>query len=243
MQLNCVVTDDEPVAAEILEDYVRLIPGLQLVGTCRDALETNSLLRRQAVDVLFMDIQMPGISGMDFIRSLRQPPAVVFTTAHPGYAVDAFELDVVDYLLKPISIDRFLRAVNKLFARIESAAGPAPADGSGPAADEGRKYFFIKSNQDLVRVAYSDIMYVEGLENYVKIHCTDRILISFATMKSLEEQLSPYRFLRIHRSFIVNLDKVVAIRNGVFFLHAAELAIGKSYRKPVTELLKQYYSM
>jgi len=242
MQLSCIITDDEPVASEILEDYVRLIPGLELVATCRDAMETNTVLRSRPVDILFMDIQMPGISGLDFIRSLRQPPAIVFTTAHPGFAIDAFELDVLDYLLKPVPIDRFLRAVNKIFARHETGQLPGREE-TVQSAEDARQFFFIKSNQDLIKIAYSDILFIEGLENYVKIHCTDRTVVSFATMKSMEEMLAAHYFLRIHRSYIVNMNKVDSIKSNIFCLHNTELVVGKSYRKPVAELLKNYYAI
>lgn len=239
MQLTCVVTDDEPVASEILEDYVRMIPGLDLVASCRDAMETHSVLRSRPVDVLMIDIQMPGITGLDFIRTLRHPPAIIITTAYPNFAVDAFDLDVVDYLLKPVSIDRFLRAVNKLFLKHETN----PPKDEVPAHEDMKKFFFIKSNQDLVKVAYDDILYIEGLENYVKINCKDRVIISFSTMKNMEEMLAPHRFLRIHRSYIVNLDKVDTIKNNMFCIKNSELVIGKSYRKAVSELLKNYYSV
>lgn len=243
MQLKCIVTDDEPVASEILEDYVRLIPGLELIATCRDAMETHAILRSRPVDLLFIDIQMPGITGLDFIRSLKHPPAVIFTTAYPNYAIDAFDLDVVDYLLKPISVERFLRAVNKLFLRQSPHSLKEDAMERPAAHEEARQFFFIKSNQDLVKIAYADILFIEGLENYVKIHCAGKVIISFATMRSMEEMLAPYRFLRIHRSYIVNLDKVDTIKNNIFCIRDTELVVGKSYRRPVAELLKQFYSM
>ena len=182
---------------------------------------------------------MPGITGLDFIRTLRHPPAIIITTAYPNFAVDAFDLDVIDYLLKPVSIDRFLRAVNKLFLKHEAH----PPKDEVEQHDDVRKFFFIKSNQDLVKIAYSDILYIEGLENYVKIHCLDKVVISFSTMKNMEEMLAPYRFLRIHRSYIVNLDKVDIVKNNIFCIKNNELVIGKSYRKSVTELLKNYYSV
>lgn len=242
MQLSCIITDDEPVASGILEDYVRLVPGLRLLASCRDAMETGELLRREPVDILFLDIQMPGISGLDFVRSLRQPPAVIFTTAHPGFAVDAFELEVADYLLKPVPIDRFLRAVNKVIAG-RRPEQPVHRDEGAQVPEQPGRFFFVKSNQDLVKIACSDIFYVEGLENYVKIHCADKTVVSFATMKSMEELLAPQGFLRIHRSYIVNLNKVDTIRNNVFCLRNTELVVGKSYRKPVAELLKHYYAL
>ncbi|MCW3120907.1 MAG: two component transcriptional regulator, LytTR family [Flavipsychrobacter sp.] len=236
MNLNCVITDDEPIALEILEDYIRLVPGLNLVAKCRNAMETLTVLRQNEVDVLFIDIQMPEISGLDFIRSLTKRPAVVFTTAFPNYAIDGFEVDAVDYLLKPISIERFLRAIDKVFGRTaqnESEQKQLP----------DKKFFFIKSNTDLVKIEYETILYIEGLENYVKIHCETKTIISFSTMKNMEDILTPHRFLRIHRSFLINLNKVSSVQNNSFRIDTTDLIIGKSYRKTVSEVLKTFYSI
>lgn len=242
MKLKCVITDDEPIASEILEDYIRMVPGLELTAKCKDALETLQVLREEQVDVLFIDIQMPEITGLELIRSLnKMPRAVVFTTAYTAYAHEGFELDATDYLLKPISIERFLRTVDKIFLRMaalketqQPAAIPPPAD---------KKYLFVKADQDLVKVEFNSILYVEGLENYVRIHCEDKTLISFKTMKSMEDILCAHRFLRIHRSYIVNLDKVDRIQNHIFMVKDRTLVTGKSYKKPVAELLKHYYTL
>jgi DNA-binding LytR/AlgR family response regulator len=239
MKLNCIITDDEPVALEILEDYARMVPYLNIVATCKDAMETFEALRNHKVDVLFMDIQMPEITGIDLIRSLKKPPFVVFTTAYPGFAIDGFELDAVDYLLKPISIDRFLRSVDKICSRYETQD-----KGADPAKQNSteKKYFFIKSNQEMLKVEFDKINYIQGMENYVRIFCEDKNVISFSTMKNMEEILSPYNFLRVHRSFIVNLDKVDMVRNYVFNIKDKQIITGKSYKKVVSEVMKSYYS-
>lgn len=239
MTLNCVITDDEPVALEILEDYIRMVPELNLVAKCKDAIETFSVLRQNQVDVLFIDIQMPEVTGLDLIRSLKKRPAIVFTTAYTSYAHEGFELDAVDYLLKPISIERFLRTADKL---ISQANMPRPEQVNVRTTAD-KKYFFIKVDQDLVKIELQKILYIEGLENYVKIICEDKTYVSFCTMRSMEEMLSPHRFLRIHRSYIVNLDKVDSIQNHIFMLKGKGIVTGKSYRKTVSELLKHYYSV
>jgi DNA-binding LytR/AlgR family response regulator len=236
MNLNCVVTDDEPIAQEILEDYIRMVPGLNMVAKCKNAMETLSVLREHQVDVLFIDIHMPGITGLDFIRSLKERPAVIFTTAFPNYAIDGFEVDAIDYLLKPISIDRFLRAVNRVYMRTGEKEKTVKTTGD-------KKFFFIKSNTDLIKIEYSTILYIEGLENYVKIHCENKTVISFSTMKNMEDILGAHRFLRIHRSYLINLDKVNTVQNHTFFIGKTELAVGKSYRKAVSEVLKTFYSI
>lgn len=239
MKLNCVITDDEPVAIEILEDYIRLVPELNLIAKCKDAIETFSVLRQGQVDVLFIDIQMPEVTGIDLLRSLKNPPAIVFTTAYTNYAHEGFELDAVDYLLKPISIERFLRTVDKICARFSDSTKTEQLHAPTP----DKKYFFIKVDQDLVKIELCKILFIEGLENYVKIHCEEKTYVSFCTMRNMEEMLSQHRFLRIHRSYIVNLDKVDLIQNHIFKIKDKALVAGKSYRKSVSELLKHYYSI
>lgn len=235
MIMTCVITDDEPIAREILEDYVRMIPDLRLVASCKNAAETMAALREHHVDILFADIQMPGISGLDLIRSLRNPPFIIFTTAFPNYAIDGFELDAVDYLLKPIAIDRFLRAVSRVYSRLPAQ----PAEGR---LEIPKKFFFIKANSDLLKVEYDSILYIEGLENYVRIHCENRLIVSFTTMKNMEDLLAPHNFLRIHRSYLVNMSKVSRVQQYTFRVGNHELTAGKSYRKAVAEMLKNYYT-
>lgn len=237
MTLNCVITDDEPIAQEILEEYVRMIPGLNLVAKCRNATDTLQVLREHCVDILFMDIQMPGISGLDLVRSLKERPAIIFTTAYPNYAIDGYDVDAVDYLLKPISIDRFLRAVNKVYERTTNVEQETRQTGSN------KTFFFIKSNTDLVKIEYDSILYIEGLENYVRIHCDNRNVISFSTMKNMEDILAQHGFLRIHRSYIINLNRVTSVQSHSFKIGSTELAVGKSYRKAVAEVLRTYYSI
>ena len=231
MILQCVVTDDEPIAGEILEDYIRMTPMLRLIAKCRNAMETLSILREQKVDLLFLDIKMPEISGLDLVRSLQHPPAIILTTAFPDYALDGFDLDVADYLLKPISVDRFLRAVNKVTVR-----QPAPLP---VLPDPG--FLFVRSGGGMIKVTHSDIDYVEGLENYVRIHTRDKSIVCLSTMKSIEDTLPPASFLRIHRSYIINLGRIEQIRNHQVRVGAGSLPIGKSYRKAVAGVLKNYY--
>jgi len=241
MILNCVVTDDEPIAIEIVEDYIKMVPSLHLQATCHDAIETFSALHKGNVDVLFIDIQMPEVNGLDFIRSLKKAPMVVFTTAYPNYALDGYELDAVDYLLKPISIERFFKTVDKLFARAatqQNIAPPAPQTNGNILT--AKNYFFIKSNTGYIRVPFDKILHIEGLENYIKIVCDDRTILSLNTMKYAETILPPERFLRIHRSCIINLDRVDSFKDNTFKLKDKQWVVGKSYRKVVTDFLKSH---
>ncbi|MBS1771768.1 MAG: response regulator transcription factor [Bacteroidetes bacterium] len=231
MILNCVITDDEPVAQEILEDYINMIPGLNLVAKCGDSMETLSVLREHKIDVLFIDIQMPGVSGLDFIRSLQHPPAVVLTTAYNKYAIEGFDIDAADYLLKPISIERFLKTAEKLMKRIDNTE-------SQHIYPTERKYMFVKVEQEYIKLEFTKILYIEGLENYVKIQTEDKAYISYRTLKSMEEQLPTSQFLRVHRSYIINLDKVESIQNHIFVIQNQPISIGKSYRKTIGDYLK-----
>lgn len=238
MNLNCLITDDEPIALEIMEDYISQVPGLVLIGKCKNAMETMSFLRKQNIDVLFLDIQMPGINGIDYIRSVKNPPAVIITTAFPQYAMDGYDLDVVDYLLKPISFERFLKAVDKVFNRNVTSSSSNGSE--NPLNNAIPQYFFIRSNLDFIKVAYADVLYVEGLENYVRIYCEAQTITTLGTMKHMEEILPSLSFMRIHRSYIVNLERVSGIYNYLFRIGNKEFNIGKSYRKPVLDRLKKY---
>jgi DNA-binding LytR/AlgR family response regulator len=233
MNLKCVITDDEPIALEILEDYVRQVPGFSLRAKCSDAMETMSVMRKEKIDVLFMDIRMPGITGIDYIKTLRHPPAIILTTAYPQYAIEGFELDVTDYLLKPFSFERFLKAVNK----IQVKSDPRSAMENATGIKEPQNYFFVKSNHDLVKIQFADILYLEGMENYVRIYCGDRVVTALAKMKNMEVTLPADRFMRIHKSYIVNLEKVASIKNFVFSLKNKEIATGSFYRRNVLDFI------
>lgn len=235
MTLNCVITDDEPIAQNIIEDYIGMVPDLHLTARCQDAMETLRVLRNNPVDLLFIDIQMPEISGLDFIRSLRTCPMVIFTTAYPSHAVEGFELDAVDYLVKPISFERFLKATDKVFARL----APAVSNHVTPIEKTNKNYFFIRSNLGYIRIDYNKILYIEGLENYIRIVCEDKTVISLNTMKFIANMLPPSLFIRIHRSHIINLEKVDSLHDHSFRIRDKTLIIGKSYRKTVLDYIKR----
>ena len=203
MKTRCLLVDDEPPALEVLETYVREVAQLELVGTCGNALDAFARLLQKPVDLLFLDIKMPKMLGTDFLRSLRHPPQVIFTTAYREYACEGFELDAVDYLLKPISLDRFLKAVAK--AR-PSDAPPTEAAAPPPPPEA---FLCFRIDRKMVKVVLGDIRYIEGLKDYVKIHLVSGpALVVKQTINGMEEKLSESNFLRIHRSFIVALDKI-----------------------------------
>lgn len=233
MKLRCLLVDDEPPALEVLAAHLREVAHLELAGTCANALEAFGFLREQAVDLLFLDIKMPKMLGTDFLRSLPHPPQVIFTTAYREYACEGFELDAVDYLLKPVSLERFLKAVAKAG---KAEAGPAPAEPVYAANPEAFLYFRI--DRKMVKVVLSTILYVEGLKDYVKIHTVQGPpLVVKQTINGLEEKLSESNFLRIHRSFIVALDKIRTYSARHIEVASQELPIGRLFRERVTAVL------
>lgn len=237
--IKAIIVDDEPLALEVLETYIQQLPNMTLVAKCENAFQANEALKNGGVDLMFLDIQMPQLSGIDFLKTLSNPPAVIFTTAYPDYAVEGFELNAVDYLLKPISLERFLKAVNKVSEKLNAKK----SDHEDVAPDEQEDYFFVKADKKFVKVHFDDILYIEGLKDYVIIrHETGRI-ITLQTMKSLEDRLPDTKFRRIHRSYIVNIRKMNAIVGNMVELTEGgklkQLPIGKNYKDELLELVNE----
>lgn len=238
-KINCLIIDDEPLALDILETYIEKLPNLNLVSRCENAFEANEILKRQEIDLLFLDIHMPQLSGIDFVKSLARPPMVIFTTAHPDYAVEGFELDAVDYLLKPISLDRFMKAVNKAEERLDRGDDHGPTVESVASIEDD--YIFVKADKKLVRVAFDDILYIEGLKDYVIIRMDNSRVITLQTMKSLEQKLPESVFKRVHRSFIVNIHKIEAIDGSMVEISEKGkqkiIPIGKNYKDDILNII------
>ena len=242
--INVIIVDDEPLAQDVLETYIEKLPDLNLVRKCSNALEANEALKASEIDLMFLDIQMPQLTGIDFLRTLSNPPIVIFTTAYPNYAIEGFELNALDYLLKPISLDRFMKAVNKATDQIElqNKLKVAPTE-TTKSDDDDKGFTFVKADKKLVKVNYNDIVYIEGLKDYVIIRQEADRVITLQTMKSLENKLPEVQFKRIHRSFIVNLDKINAIvGNMVEVIEKGKpkhLPIGKNYRDDLLDIINQ----
>lgn len=246
--INVLIVDDEPLALDVLETYIAQMPELNLVRRCSNALEANEALKHNDIDLMFLDIQMPQLTGVDFVKTLAKPPLIVFTTAYSNYAIQGFELNALDYLLKPISLDRFMKAVNKAVEQIdmmkkeESPAAQPPAIG-GKLGDDGLDFFFVKADKKLVKVNFEDIVYIEGLKDYVIIRLMQGRVITLQTMKSLEDKLPQMRFRRIHRSYIVAMDKIMAIEGNMVEVQEKDkpklLPIGKNYRDDLLELIEK----
>ncbi len=240
--LNVLIVDDEPLALDVLETYISQMPELRLVKRCSNALEANEALKTNQIDLMFLDIQMPQLTGIDFVKTLSDPPMIVFTTAYPNYAIQGFDLNALDYLLKPISLERFMKAVNKAVEQSELAKADHSHSGS-PAMNDGLDFFFVKADKKLVKVNFDDIIYIEGLKDYVIIRLVLGRVITLQTMKNLEERLPKHLFRRIHRSFIVAMDKVLAIEGNMVEVYEKDkpklLPIGKNYRDDLLKLIEK----
>lgn len=227
-KLNVLIIEDEYLAAEGLKAYVAEIDFLNLVAYCENALIANKMLDNYAIDLLFLDIQMPKITGIDFLKSLTNPPMVIFTTAYPNYALQGYELDVIDYLVKPYPFERFLKAVNKAKDRFLLKQSVQTEDTKSDIA-----YFFVKTDQKLEKVIIDDICFIQAMENYVIIHTEISKIISLMTMISLEEKLPDQKFLRIHKSYIVNMDKIASIEGNCLNVKSNLLPISRQRKHNV----------
>ncbi|MEZ4995413.1 MAG: LytTR family DNA-binding domain-containing protein [Saprospiraceae bacterium] len=231
--LTCLIIEDEPIAAEVLEDYIRQVPFLECRGICRDAIFALDRLKQEHVDVIFLDIHLPKLKGLEFLRILDRPPQTILTTAYHQYALEAFEADVVDYLMKPFEFSRFLKAVNKL-KREERAVVNVPEPSSGST---GRSFRFFNINKKMVKVFFNDILYLESLKDYTRIHMPETALLIRGQIGELEAEFRPYGFLRIHRSFIVAMDKISAYSASDVEVAGRTLPIGRSYKELVAKTL------
>ncbi len=224
--IRCLAIDDEPLALELLEDNISKVPYLQLVAACDSAMDAMKIMQAENIDLIFLDIQMPGLTGLQFIQSMTVKPMIILITAYEKYALEGFNLDVTDYLVKPVSLDRFIKACNKARQLFELKTQRQTA----PATNPG--YFFVNVDYSLVKVTNDDIVYIEGLKDYIKIHLksSQRPVITRMPMKTIEEQLPPDKFIRIHKSYIVSIKFVTAIRKSSLFIDALELPVSDNHR-------------
>ncbi len=233
-----IIVDDEPLALDVLETYIERLPSFELVARCENALQAFEVLSHETVDIMFLDIQMPQLTGIDFLKSLSNPPLVIFTTAYPNYAIEGFELNVMDYLLKPISFERFMKAVNKALSQLELQQESATAN-NAVEHNEDANFIFVKADKKLIKINFAEILYIEGLKDYVIIKMATTRVITLQTMKSLEDKLPPSIFKRIHRSYIVNLDKITAVIGNMVEVDKKHLPIGKNYREELLDIVNK----
>lgn len=240
MKLSCYIVDDEPLAIEVLEAHMEKVEQLCVAGTFQNAVKAFEALQDEEVDLLFLDIQMPGLTGIDLLKTLKRPPYVIFTTAYREYALEGFELDAVDYLLKPISFERFLRGIHKVCSLERSARSPAPADGE--AAETGPS-LFVQVDKKMVRLELDRILYFESQRDYVKIVTDEKEVMAHQTLAYMEESLPSERFLRIHRSFIVALERIEGWSATEIDLPGRTLSIGRTYKSQVISRLENLSSI
>ena len=237
-KIHCLIIDDEPLAREILKQHIAGVEALELAGTCSNAVEAVSFLKEHPVDLLLLDIQMPQLLGTNFIRTLKNPPKVIFTTAYRKYAVEGFELDAVDYLLKPISFERFLKAVNKVLQLNISSAQAMPTSATKEKQNgESNSFLYFRAERKMVKVFFRDILYVEGLKDYIRIVTDNKTIVTKYVLSTLEEMLPANEFLRIHRSYIVAIYKIDSYNADTIHIAKHELPIGRLYKFDVNRAL------
>lgn len=225
MKLTCLAIDDESLARKMLEDNIRQVPFLELVGTCKNAFEAMEALQQKQVDLMFLDIQMPGMLGTKFLDTLPVKPMVIFVTAYSNYAVESYELDVVDYLMKPVPMERFIKAAYKALDLKQKNMASEHVQASTPT-----DFFFVNVEYSLVKITISEITHIEGMKDYVKIYLsgTKKPVLTKSTLKGIEEKLPPTGFMRVHKSFIVNLSRIESIRNRELRIGEWEIPVGEA---------------
>lgn len=226
MKLKCIITDDEPIARKGLQNYVERIDFLELVGVCEDAIQLNNQLKSQQADLLFLDIEMPYMTGIELLNSQSNPPKVIITSAYAEYAIKGYDLEVSDYLLKPISFDRFLKAVNKVYDQLISSQTPVVQD-----------YLFVKTSLKLEKIRFNDMRFIEGVENYVAIYTSDGKIITHTTLRTILQKLPPERFVQVHKSYLVNIDKIDSIEGNLLGIGKNKIPLSRTYKETALEII------
>ncbi len=231
-RINCLVVDDEPIARDIIQTYCTHIPMLNVVALCENAFDAKDELKKQKIDLIFLDINMPVLDGIAFLKTLKQPPHIIFTTAYKEYALDAFDLSACDYLLKPFSLDRFIIAIDKA---LEKLAIPT-LEKHEAITSKPEEYVFIKADGKIYKIQFNDLLFAEAKGNYTRIVCAGFVILPVMTFSNFEEMIPQSRFLRVHRSFIINKSKITHIEGNRVFVNNTEIPIGSNYKE---EFLKQ----
>jgi DNA-binding LytR/AlgR family response regulator len=233
--IRCICIDDEPLALEMMEEFISKVTFLHLVTSCKNAMEAYDVLSKESIDLIFVDVEMPEISGVQFVQSLKQKPFIIFSTAYKKYALEGFELDVIDYLVKPFSFDRFYKSVQKVRDTRSLILNSTPSVLKQLPPD----YIFVNSDYSLVKINIPEISYIEGLKDYIKIFLTNQIkpIVTRMSMKAIEERLDLLGFKRVHKSFIVNLGKITSIKKTRLVVEETELFIGDIYKSPLYKAL------
>ncbi len=237
MEIKAVIIDDEPLAQNVIKQYALKLPDLKIVATCNDAICAHRILQEHAIDLIFLDINMPKLSGISFLRSIKTPPLVVFTTAYSEYALEGFELNAIDYLKKPFSFDRFCKAYFKAeeMLQLKLAANATASHVQQVESD----HLYVKSNKKAYKIAFSEIHYVEGLGDYIQIHLNDQKIVTNISMKKILELLPSSQFYRIHKSFIISLNKINLIEGNMVKIKNVKIPIGNSFRQDFMQYINK----
>ncbi|MBE0650889.1 MAG: response regulator transcription factor [Bacteroidales bacterium] len=227
LKLRCIITDDEPMARKGLQGYIEKIDFLEMVAVCEDAIQLGNVLKEQAVDLIFLDIEMPYLSGVEFLSGITRPPKIIIVSAYEQYALKGYELDVADYLLKPVSFERFMKAVNKVYDRFEKEK----TDNSLPDS------IFVKTSKKYEKVRFEDILFVEGMENYISITTAENKFIAHTKLSSFIQELPKRNFVQIHKSFVVNIDKVTLLEGNLLGIDGYRLPVSRNYREHIKKIL------
>ena len=236
MMMNCIAVDDEPLALKLLADNISKVAYLKLVASCTDAFEAAKALQENTVDLIFIDIQMPGLTGLQFVSTLQNKPFIIFITAYKQYALESYDLAVVDYLVKPVALDRFIKACNKAKELYELKLLKQQ-----PIAINTKEFFFVNVDYSQVKIMFSDIIWVEGVRDYIKIYLRsdNKPLLIRSSLKAIEQELPSSKFLRIHRSYLVAVESITSIRKNSVFIKNMELPVGETFREDVERLMSK----
>jgi len=238
MKIRCIAVDDEPLALRVIESHVEKLNDVELVAKCSNAVEAFEIVKQKQIDLMFLDIQMPELTGIEFLKSLTNPPLVIFTTAYRNYAIEAFDLDVLDYLLKPISFDRFLKALNKFYSRRQEIKTTPKNLNVDKAPDQD--HIFIKKNKTMVKIHFNEINYIESLKDYVRIHTPAETHFVKYQISQLEQELPEDMFIRVHKSFIVPIGKVSTVSPRAIGIGDEKIPIGRNFKELVLKKLNYY---
>lgn len=237
MEIKTLIVDDEPLAQNVIEQYAKKLPQLKIVDKCNDAICAHQALQNNHIDLIFLDINMPKLSGISFLKNLKNPPMVIFTTAYSEYALEGFELNALDYLKKPFSFERFCKACFKAEELLRLKQADQKTE---PIKEEKQNFFFVKSNKKTYKVKFSEIYYVEGLGDYVQLHLTDQKIVANLSMKKMLEILPEQEFYRIHKSFIISLQKLELVEGNSVKINTKRLPIGNSYRQQFMDYINEH---
>ncbi|MFC2136918.1 LytR/AlgR family response regulator transcription factor [Bacteroidota bacterium] len=231
--MNCIIVDDEPLAQDLLEDFINKVPFLKLIKKCKNAFEAIEIIHNEEIDLIYLDIQMPKLSGIQFAESMEHEPMVIFTTAFSKYAVESYNLNAVDYLLKPFTFERFLKATNKAYAKLTSKV-------SLENKKQKNEFIFVNADYSSVKINLYDILYIEGLKDYIKIYAGSKPILTLQSLKAIQEKLPKNQFIRVHRSFIVSINKIESIQRNRIIIGEKRIPVGDSYKKEFYQLVEKH---